>query len=446
MIVYPANARLYPVGPTRKRMRWWADVDAADGDIPGYVGADDLIEWKSLATRLGTSDGQVPQLVGSTWGGVLPWINQCTGRLTLVSGNAVPTTDQPGKSTVYFTSIANDGTTTGASFLIWLYDGTRWKAYENAEVSLALSGLVPYQAYDVYLYDNSGTLTLETSEWGNSAVTCTSASPMVVTWTGHGLSTGNSVTFTASAMPTGVSANTQYFVTKVDANSFKISTTLANVAASSFVNSTSTGTSVVAHSPTNYANRTTQDGILVKSGATTRRLVGAILMSAANTTEDVGGGASSQHGAKRFIWNLYNRRPRPFGVYDGTASWPPASTGYEQLNSTDANRCQVFHGLLADPVVVSLVMTAQCSTGSAIIHPGIGLDSTNTFIQGGFVTGSVQVANVQSSLLATWSSQSFPGLGYHNIVPLENTDRANCTIFGVSAQDNRTGLAGVMWA
>jgi hypothetical protein len=74
----------------------------------------------------------------------------------------------------------------------------------------------------------------------SATVTMTIASPCVVTWTAHGLATGDKVYFTNSggALPTGVSASTGYWVNVVTTDTFKIYTTLANaVAGTSAINS-----------------------------------------------------------------------------------------------------------------------------------------------------------------------------------------------------------------
>ncbi len=81
----------------------------------------------------------------------------------------------------------------------------------------------------------------------SSTVTVTSATPAVVTWTASGLTTLDIVRFTASgSLPTGISANTDYWVTTVTANTFKISTSRANCLAGTFVNTSSTGSGVSA--------------------------------------------------------------------------------------------------------------------------------------------------------------------------------------------------------
>lgn len=79
------------------------------------------------------------------------------GRLTLESGVPVSTSDQNTKTTLYYTPHLHDK--------IRIYDGTRWRVYTFAELSLALGTLTTSIPYDVFVYDNSGTLTLELTAW-----------------------------------------------------------------------------------------------------------------------------------------------------------------------------------------------------------------------------------------------------------------------------------------
>jgi len=71
----------------------------------------------------------------------------------------------------------------------------------------------------------------------SSTVTITIATPGVVTWSSHGLSTGTPVIFsTTGALPTGITAGTTYYVIAVDANTFQIATSWANSMAGTAVN------------------------------------------------------------------------------------------------------------------------------------------------------------------------------------------------------------------
>lgn len=67
--------------------------------------------------------------------------------------------------------------------------------------------------------------------------TVTLASPGIFTLVAHGLSTGDAVYLTTTgALPTGLSANTRYWVTKIDADTFKLATSLANALAATNIN------------------------------------------------------------------------------------------------------------------------------------------------------------------------------------------------------------------
>lgn len=65
-----------------------------------------------------------------------------------------------------------------------------------------------------------------TTAFASNTVTITIASPGVVTWPNHGLTTDCVVKFTTTgALPTGLTAGTAYYVIPLDANSFKVCTT-----------------------------------------------------------------------------------------------------------------------------------------------------------------------------------------------------------------------------
>lgn len=65
-------------------------------------------------------------------------------------------------------------------------------------------------------------------------------------FTNHGLKTGDGVAFASdTTLPTGISANTKYFVITVDKNNIAIATSAANALANTRVNITATGTGVL---------------------------------------------------------------------------------------------------------------------------------------------------------------------------------------------------------
>lgn len=79
-------------------------------------------------------------------------------RLTLTSATPVTTGDVSGAGTIYLTPYKGNKIAT--------YNGTRWKLHTLTEISLALTA-TSGSVYDVWVYDNSGTLTLETTVWTN---------------------------------------------------------------------------------------------------------------------------------------------------------------------------------------------------------------------------------------------------------------------------------------
>lgn len=82
------------------------------------------------------------------------------GRLTLTTAVPVTTSDVTGASTIYYTPFNGNH--------ISLYNGSSWVQYTFTERSLALSGLTADKNYDVFIYNNAGTLTLELSTaWTN---------------------------------------------------------------------------------------------------------------------------------------------------------------------------------------------------------------------------------------------------------------------------------------
>lgn len=83
------------------------------------------------------------------------------GVLTLVTGVAYPPTDQTGKASVFFTPYKGN--------VVRLYDGTQWNTRTFSELTLALGTITAARAYDVFIYDNAGTPTLEMSAAWNSA-------------------------------------------------------------------------------------------------------------------------------------------------------------------------------------------------------------------------------------------------------------------------------------
>ena len=95
-------------------------------------------------------------------------------------------------------------------------------------------------------------------------VTITIAAPGVVTLTAHGLATGDSLYLTTTgALPTGLTANTRYWVVKVNADTFSLATTLANALA---------GTKITTSGSQSGVHTAVQNSYGVGDGSTTFHL------------------------------------------------------------------------------------------------------------------------------------------------------------------------------
>jgi hypothetical protein len=111
----------------------------------------------------GVSSGQIGQeTINDGAGWVDPGV--CDGRLTLTSAVPVTTADVTAAGTLYFTPYKGNR--------VSLYDGTKWVSHSFAEKSLALT-VTSGKNYDIWLYNNSGTLTLAQTEWTNNTTRAT---------------------------------------------------------------------------------------------------------------------------------------------------------------------------------------------------------------------------------------------------------------------------------
>lgn len=89
------------------------------------------------------------------------------------------------------------------------------------------------------------TLRYSVNHYSTATVTITIAAPGVVTWTAHGLTSGMKMRFTTTgALPGALAINTSYWITVVDANTFKLSASFANAQTAAFITTTGTQSGV----------------------------------------------------------------------------------------------------------------------------------------------------------------------------------------------------------
>ena len=309
------------------------DVSVADGGTNSSAALTNQKVMTSVGGAIVESgaitDGEGIQRNNTTFISAPLPLGTCEGRLTLTSGTAITTADVTAAGTIYFALYKGDR--------IYLYDGTRWKLYSFTERSLALT-LTDANNYDVFIYDNAGTLTLELS----------------AAWT----------TDTARA----------------DA-------------------------------------LTTQNGIYVKSGATTRRYLGTIRASGTNTTED--------SILKRYVWNYYNRIPRYLYKNDSTNHTYGTATN-RFWNNDSTNKLQFVVGVVEETVFALNTTDVRASVDGFPGYTSMGLDTATTVY---FVSIGSTFTGFSPGSHGGYISHA---IGYHFISMIEYGNATNAPSFPYS--------------
>lgn len=269
----------------------------------------------------------------------------CNGRLTVETGVPISTTDQTAKTSVYFTPYRGNR--------IGLHDGSgAWTVLPFTELSLSLSGYTANKNYDIWVYNNSGTATLDSTIWTNDTTRAT-----------------------ALAL---------------------------------------------------------QDGIYVKTGATDRRYVGTIRITA--TT-----GQCEDSNANRYVWNHYNQVPRILRKSDTTDTWSYTTATWRSANNSTANRVSyvvgdvgIFINLRADGGALTVGSTASSAT------VGIAIDATDT----NHATIVITAAG-NGHLNCTYSIHNhYSEVGYHYA---QWTEYANVSGSGASCTFLGDGANSLTW-
>lgn len=270
----------------------------------------------------------------------------CDFRLTLTSATPVTTSDVTAAETVYWAPYTGN--------CVGLYDGTRWHIRTTAELSIDIPDAT--NCYDVFVYDNAGTATLELTAWTNETTRATAL--------------------------------------------------------------------------------TTQDGILVKTGATTRRYVGTFYCTTA------GNGQTEDSVANRYLWNYYNRVTRRMYATDATASWTENSGSWRQANGAATNQLNFVVGVAEEPVSAHVACgVARDAASTNTMAVGIGVDSTSARSDDCIVAG-VMTAVAAKTQNASASIVTVPAVGKHYLAWLEFSADATTTWTTRPGNIGRAGMHG----
>lgn len=153
--IYLAGLALLTLAVVWPRITPWTSLFASDSE-------DASQRISELAEHIQDLSGElerVAQMRADEQDGDEPRVDEgentpAQGRLTTESGVPVSSSDRTGQGTLYYTPYQ------GSRISVW--DGSKWLFHKFTERSLALSA-TSGKNYDVFVYDNSGTLTLELS-------------------------------------------------------------------------------------------------------------------------------------------------------------------------------------------------------------------------------------------------------------------------------------------
>jgi hypothetical protein len=177
-----------------------------------------------------------------------------------------------------------------------------------------------------------------------------------------------------------------------------------------------------------------QNGVWVKTGATTRRYVGTIRATGATTTED--------SRSNRLVWNMANRTRRHLWVGESTANWNYSTASYRQVNNSTSNQVAYVAGLSEDLVTADALALCSNSLGQVVVAAGIGLDSSTSNsaeIFGAQTSGNTQYTGIHARY------KGYPGVGYHQLRWLEYAQAAGTTTW-YGASTYQQGLVAEVFA
>ncbi len=269
------------------------------------------------------------------------------GRLTLTTGVPITTGNVTAATAIKFTPYRGNQ--------LALYNGSIWTLYAFSELSITVPATT-VTMYDLYVYDNAGTLTLDATAWTNDTTRATALA--------------------------------------------------------------------------------TQDGVLCKTGALTRRYLGSFRTTGVS-------GQTEDSLTKRYLWNYYNRVQRPLLRQETTATWNYSTATIRQANAAAANQVEVVIGVAEDPI--DLMLSAAVSgTQTMVMGVGIGEDSTTVISPSQIGAGLGSPASALGAAVvnsATAALTKYPAVGFHFYAWLE-WSAATGTATWYGAPQGASGVAG----
>lgn len=395
--------------------------------------------------------------------------NVADGRISISSSVSLP----QGGSSITHANFAPDVDIDNTSAIIYytpyignrisLYDSGAWRLFVfDSNSSFSLTNLGANRIYDMFAFNNSGTVALEVVDWGINTeyniTAVTVGANTVVTFTVAGgtqpFAVDDVVDIQGVAGTSSTLLNSSWAVAAVGGSGTSRTVTLNSVNTTGL---TYTGLGTIRLQKNTRATAlASQDGVYVKSGDASRKYLGSFrTIGAGQATED--------SRARRFIWNFFNRRPRQLLKIEPNNFWTYGTASWRATNNDARNRVEFVCGMAEDPVRLEV---AGCFRGPAPAAPpteaqftyinsyvlaGIGLNkSTNT----NHTTDGVGYLSQMSRdayanvIMPSYAmlSKSFAGYNFATFVELASPGRAGatCEIYGVN-NARSAGVVGLMW-
>jgi hypothetical protein len=326
-------------------------IDDLSGANLTTLAAGNISSGTVATARLGSGTASSDTFLrgDSSWASAAsdPALSVAEGRLTATTNTPVTTADVSGATSIYYTPYIGDK--------IALYDGSSWNIRTFTQITISLSGFTAIKPYDVFAYDNSGTVTIETLIWTN-----------------------NSTRATALAY---------------------------------------------------------QNGVLVKSGVTTRRYLGTVYINAS-------GGQTEDTMVKRYLWNYYNRVPRPLQKLETTDSWTYTTATYRQANADTANQVDTCVGVAEVLLNLNVLGLAASTQGDNNVTVQVGIDEGGTTANDSTVFSGPEVANYNAKQVEA-NLTKYPAVGFQYWVWVEkSTALGTTTWYGDNGGATQSGIYG----
>ena len=327
-------------------------IDDLSGANLTTLNASNLSSGTVATARLGSGTASSSTFLrgDSSWAAPAsddPALGVAEGRLTATSNTPVTTADVSGATSIYYTPYVGDK--------IALYDGSSWNIRTFTQITISLSGFTAIKPYDVFAYDNSGTVTIETLIWTN-----------------------NTTRATALAY---------------------------------------------------------QNGVLSKSGATTRRYLGTVYINAS-------GGQTEDTMVKRYLWNYYNRVRRPLQRLETTDSWTYTTATYRQANASTSNQVDTCVGWPEALLNLNVLGLAANTIGDNNCTVQVGIDEGGTSANDATAYSAPEIATYNAKQVEA-NLTKYPSVGFQYWVWTEkSTATGTTTWYGDGAGICKSGLYG----